>query len=309
MHSETKRSSSQVILTESHVVKPKFPVSSDVLETWRKGHPNFCPYKVNQKVLKKRFTSGNLLADKLRERFSGPFIVSKVHSNGVSYEIRKEGKEMTCKANHRQLKPWYEVPSHIAKHLTKEINETEYSLDDINEGIEYQGSTTESSDADDIPDMPVMIRSPCKNTTDSDDSGSESKSSSSDEVRSTRDRSPVKVSSSRKATAKVSVKTNSFSAPHTTEVSESHSTIAVHPTLSKMVQCDDLEKAVLEQKLNVCNEFITEMLQRVEELNASIRLGEISIELSSVTEFEAPNLIVHSTPIQEKSKNYEFFKG
>ena len=119
VHSVTKMSPSQMILTKSHLTSPRFPVGEDVLESWREGNPNFCPFKINQKVLRKIPVVGNQLRDKLSMKFEGPFTVTKVQSNKISYEIREdENPNRLLKVNHRQIKPWYEAPSWIKRYTT-----------------------------------------------------------------------------------------------------------------------------------------------------------------------------------------------
>ena len=54
---------------------------------WNIGHPNFVPYKKNERVLKKCETKGNLVIDKFKEKFEGPYKIYKVLPNGVTYGI------------------------------------------------------------------------------------------------------------------------------------------------------------------------------------------------------------------------------
>ena len=118
-HSETNTSPSLCILTQQHDMKLKFPVDKEILQTWKLGHPNFCSYKVNQKVLKKVRRVGNLVRNKLEPRYEGPYIIKKVQSNGLSYEICKDDDETITKVNHRDLKTWYDVPKYLGKHLNE----------------------------------------------------------------------------------------------------------------------------------------------------------------------------------------------
>ena len=64
VHSVTKISPSQNILTRSHQVAARLPVSAKDLQSWREAHPNFCPFKVGSKVVRKIPKIGNLLKDK-----------------------------------------------------------------------------------------------------------------------------------------------------------------------------------------------------------------------------------------------------
>ena len=118
VHSEIKMTPSQCILAEKHDVQQRFPVSSEVIRNWREGNPKFCSFRVGQKVLKKVNRVGTLLVHKMQDRYEGPFVVSKVNSNGLSYEICKEGdKARQWKVNHRHLRPWYDIPHYIGRYL------------------------------------------------------------------------------------------------------------------------------------------------------------------------------------------------
>ena len=118
VHSITKLTPSQCILTREHEVRPKLPVEGKVVKTWKEGNPKFCPFKVGQKVLRKIHRIGNLLIGKLEDKYEGPYVVKKVQSNGLSYEIGdlKNGNK-TCKVNHRHLITWHEIPNYTRKFL------------------------------------------------------------------------------------------------------------------------------------------------------------------------------------------------
>ena len=70
-HSQIQMSPSQCILTKSHIVRGNFPVDAETVEAWKPGHPNFSPFKINQRVIKKIHRVGNQLRDKLLPKFEG----------------------------------------------------------------------------------------------------------------------------------------------------------------------------------------------------------------------------------------------
>ena len=147
VHSETNMSPAQHILTIPHSSMPRFPLSEEMTRNWKEGHPNFCPYMINQKVLRKIHTIGTQLKDKLRKKFDGPYTIVKIQTNKISYEIKDEDTGKVIKVNHRQLRPWHEIPKYIGKYLL--------SHEEITESGEYKnqcsskvnGNTSISSDS------------------------------------------------------------------------------------------------------------------------------------------------------------------
>ena len=118
VHRETKMTPSQMILTKPHMTKPTLVTNPVELKNWKEGHPNFSPFKPKQKVLKQIMRKGHQLKSKLNQKYAGPYIVSRVNSNGLSYEIYKEGKEdESCKVNYRQLRKYNELPKYLSKYF------------------------------------------------------------------------------------------------------------------------------------------------------------------------------------------------
>ena len=123
-HSQIQMSPSQCILTKSHTVTGNFPVEAETEDAWKPGHPNFLPFKIDQRVIKKIHRVGNQLMDKLLAKFEGPFVVTKVQKNGMSYEITGGSLgNIIVKVNHRHLRVWCDYPHYITRYL---------SVDDIN---------------------------------------------------------------------------------------------------------------------------------------------------------------------------------
>ena len=83
-----------------------------------RGQPKILFFQSWSKVLRKIHRIGNLLIDKLEDKYEGPYVVKKVQSNGLSYEIGDlENGNKTCKVNHRHLITWHEIPYYIRKYL------------------------------------------------------------------------------------------------------------------------------------------------------------------------------------------------
>ena len=118
LHSELGATPSQYILQNAFTDNSKLPIKTDTIASWKEGHPQFKPFRLNQKVVQKIQRIGNKLSYKLGKKYEGPFEIVKVQSNGVTYEIKDlEGEDRVLKAHHRQLKAWIEPPRYLRKYL------------------------------------------------------------------------------------------------------------------------------------------------------------------------------------------------
>lgn len=161
-HSQIGCTPSQMILTKCHM-NDHISIDNNILENWKPGHPNFAPFKIGQKVIKVIHKTGNLVKNKLTQKFEGPYIVTKVQSNGVSYEIKGiKNPNKVVKANHKQLREWKELSIKLQRILNQsavaEIPENKKIKRLLNFGLpgskvvkEYfisETSSTESSQSD-----------------------------------------------------------------------------------------------------------------------------------------------------------------
>ena len=119
LHRGLDMSPSACLLTRAHEV-PQVPVlPADVQDVWKEGHPRFVPFAVGQKVLYRRHQPGNLVTNKLEPRYTGPFVVTQVRENKVTYVIRQDlqgGKSLTRCVHYRQIKAYHEPPAYLAEH-------------------------------------------------------------------------------------------------------------------------------------------------------------------------------------------------
>jgi hypothetical protein len=101
------------LLQNSYNTVDKLIVSSDIVQSWKAGHPNFVPFKLQQRVVLKINKIGNQLKYKLGQKYEGPYEVVKIQSNGVSYEIRDicSTAQKVFKVHHKQLKVRNDPPS------------------------------------------------------------------------------------------------------------------------------------------------------------------------------------------------------
>ena len=148
MHSQLKCSPSDMLMNRAHDLPHDIPVNKETVETWKTGHPNFAPFSLNCKVLKKVNKVGNLVSNKFKCNFEGPFLVTKVNCNGVSYEIFDNDSGKTIKAHHSQLRIWREIPAYIRRYITNDFEYTKVSDGEyVDSSLLMCGSISSSSDS------------------------------------------------------------------------------------------------------------------------------------------------------------------
>jgi len=174
-HVELQMSPSQYLLSKNHSTVSEPVLSSADTESWREGNPAFVPYKIGQKVLRKVVYQGRQLADKLRDRFEGPFVVRVINPNKVTYIVEWcDGSNKEIRAHHSQLKKYHEPPRYLANHsyyvqlmndnndetVDAEVPEAQSTCTGWNTALFSScdsSSSSESSDADDENPMPGTI--------------------------------------------------------------------------------------------------------------------------------------------------------
>ena len=81
------------------------------------GSSLYSPFRIGQKVAYRVNRVGRQLRYKLDRKFDGPYVITKVQSNNVSYEITQCDKTGgVIKANHKQLKSWQDPPRYLQKY-------------------------------------------------------------------------------------------------------------------------------------------------------------------------------------------------
>ena len=118
-HAETKISPSRFIMTQEHKQDDIPIVSEEQKKLWEEGHPQFTSYQPGQSVLRRIFRTGRLNVDKLKPKYSGPYLVLSVNENGITYILQDPDDGQTFKAHHVQLKPWRNPPRYIVEHLRR----------------------------------------------------------------------------------------------------------------------------------------------------------------------------------------------
>ena len=167
VHSETGCTPAERIMRLSHNVHTLPLLSAGISNPWAEGHPRYKPFAVNSLVLRKSILLGNLTSNKLVPRFDGPYQVMKVNANKVTYELLSLEEEKMVKAHHVQLKPWYQAPGYLLKHLqlydSVELEE-DMNLDPspvVNPVPPVQSNASKqlnsSSSDEEVPDVPLRI--------------------------------------------------------------------------------------------------------------------------------------------------------
>ena len=102
-HVEIKDTPANFILKNPHDCTANIPIDSDSLKFWKESHPNFESFAIGDKVVQKIHKIGNSLQYKLGKKFTGPYEITKIQSNGVSYEISDTNGNI-FKVHHKQIK-------------------------------------------------------------------------------------------------------------------------------------------------------------------------------------------------------------
>ncbi|XP_043211754.1 uncharacterized protein LOC122376123 [Amphibalanus amphitrite] len=113
-HSELKESPAEFLLQRKHGGVSGPIVSSEIQNSWKPGHPEFAPFRVGELVKKEAHHPGNMLVNKFQRRYDGPFVVTRVNNNGVTYIVKSEdGQEK--RVHHSQLRPWKKPPAYLLR--------------------------------------------------------------------------------------------------------------------------------------------------------------------------------------------------
>ena len=146
-HRELNQSPSEYLLMRGHVVRDLILVTESDTRFWKAGHPKFIPFSVGQHVLRKLPRQGHAASSKFKPRYDGPFEVTLVNDNGVTYELVRVGSADRIRAHHSQLIPWTAPPDYLRTRLL----EFEAAGDDSEE-VEQSGRDS-SSDFSGFPSV------------------------------------------------------------------------------------------------------------------------------------------------------------
>ena len=111
-HEEIGMAPNERLVRENNKEVSSAIVPSSEEKWWKEGRAGFVSFIRGQKVLKVIEKKGRLTVDKFRPKYEGPFIVSKVHRNGVTYELEGDDGSI-LRAHHSQLRQWKDPPNYI----------------------------------------------------------------------------------------------------------------------------------------------------------------------------------------------------
>ena len=167
VHSQTQSSPSNIILSKTHECDKKIPINYDTVKTWKVGNPKFSPFQVGQKVLRKIERVGNKVSDKLAPRYEGPFQITKIHSNNVTYLIQRvdQPESKIINTHYMKLRLFNEIPQYLKSHMDDVVparedshgaNHHDESSDDMpflgfysGGGSNYSSESNKNQDSDD----------------------------------------------------------------------------------------------------------------------------------------------------------------
>lgn len=140
-HNTIQCTPSEIIITKTHEYQNNMQLHPSTLNNWRDGHPNFASFKLGQKVIKKIVTTDKSVVMKFKPKYEGPFLVRKVHNNGLSYEICEENdQEKLYKAHHRHLRSYRELPHSVRRYILD--YQKEERMDKCTENCNAQNNDT-----------------------------------------------------------------------------------------------------------------------------------------------------------------------
>ena len=124
-------------------------MDQNVSASWREDHSSFAPFTLYDQVLKREQLSSHLTRNKLILKYSGPYEIVKVNSNGVTYEVMIEG--LPVRVHYAQLKSYIALPKYLEGYGLGDLqNASEGDIMEVAEdqGAAYEeGSTTDESDS------------------------------------------------------------------------------------------------------------------------------------------------------------------
>ena len=132
LHAKINMYPSQFLLTRTHKTSNSFPLENRLPEAWRLGHPKFVPFQPGQLVLVKLQHKGFLNINKLLPTFSGPFRVTKLNSNNITYELTDELSGETHRVHHAQVRLYKEPPDYLLSNpyfIEKNVHLTDMTLE------------------------------------------------------------------------------------------------------------------------------------------------------------------------------------
>ena len=117
VHSQLKCSPRDFILQNSHNASNNSLQTPRVRAYWSKGNANFTPFSVGNKVLKQIKYIGDLNKYKLMPKYCGPWTVTKIYPNLLTYDLVNEEGQTMC-THYNFLRLYRDPPKYLIDHET-----------------------------------------------------------------------------------------------------------------------------------------------------------------------------------------------
>ena len=141
LHSAHGTSPSQYLWKFQKSIKPNIALSEEDQKYWRACHERFKSFKVGDYVMKSKVEIGRLNINKLAEKFEGPYKVTQVWSNELSYVLEKiceNGEIEKVRAHQSQLRTWREPPDYLKFHpVYKMLKEKRQHVEDAPSELDF----------------------------------------------------------------------------------------------------------------------------------------------------------------------------
>jgi hypothetical protein len=125
-------SPAELLLTRSHEIGNVPILPSGAVAVWKRSHPKFEPFLLDQLVKKKVILQGHSVVNKFKPRYEGPYRVIAVHENNVAYVVEHVEMKHRIHAHHTHLLAWKETPHYLSSN--NEVNNPVERLIQSNQG-------------------------------------------------------------------------------------------------------------------------------------------------------------------------------
>ena len=113
----TGRTPASFIYSSAHEFPQGYVLPKSMTQYWHTGNPTFAGFKEGDDVLKRCHYVGNVTNDKLKQRYTGPFVVKKVRGNGVTYDLETPEGEIVDNIHYDDLRSFRSPPEWLRTNI------------------------------------------------------------------------------------------------------------------------------------------------------------------------------------------------